>query len=36
VKAGSEVALVSGERRALLRDYAADRLLGLGVGARAA
>jgi hypothetical protein len=30
VKAGSEVTLVSGGRRALLRDPAAERLLGLG------
>jgi AIR synthase-related protein len=29
VKSGSEVALVAGGRRALLRDHAADRLLGL-------
>ena len=33
VKAGSEVALVSGGRRALLRNHAADRLLGLGARA---
>jgi AIR synthase-related protein len=30
VKVGSEVALLSGGRRALLRDHAAERLLGLG------
>ncbi len=30
VKAGSQVALVSGGRRALLRDHAVERLLGLG------
>jgi AIR synthase-related protein len=36
VKAGSEVALVYGARRALLRDYAAERLLGLSPGTRAA
>jgi AIR synthase-related protein len=30
VKAGSQVALISGDRRALLRDHAAERLLGLG------
>jgi AIR synthase-related protein len=33
VRAGSEVTLVSGERRALLRDHAAERLLGLGTRA---
>ena len=33
VKAGSEVSLISGDRRALLRDYKADRLLGLGMRA---
>ena len=30
IRAGSEVAVVSGGRRALLRDHAAQRLLGLG------
>jgi uncharacterized protein len=33
VRAGSAVTLVSGERRALLRDPAAERLLGLGTRA---
>jgi AIR synthase-related protein len=36
VKAGSEVSLVSGDRRALLRDHAAERLLGLGAKGRTA
>ena len=30
IKTGSEVALISGGRRALLRDHSAERLLGLG------